>query len=223
MEELFADIDGVEWHDDYLTIYADDKLLYEFNSKDYVAEDFATVSAVIGHTIQRILSENYMSTRDAFDASWKITEEFIPWLSSKKGIMRASDAVRNMEEFIVNPEFHSYLKNDFILILKIMSTQVSREYILENEKSLRSDYEETWIYPFIELRIDAEKNFSRASIKKSTKARIFERFQETLSRQEIIRNIQTLRFLCSCKDMPAPDWSRHIFFYRESELLLPQE
>ena len=176
LEELFADIEGVEWHDNYLTIYADDKLLYEFNSERYDAEDFVTIKAIIGHTIQRILSENYMSTRDASDASLKITDEIISWLSSRKGVMKAEDAVRNMEEFIVNPELHSYLKNDFTLILNILSSQISREYMLENEKTLRRDYTEKWFYPFIELRINAEKNFQHESIDKKGKARIFDRF-----------------------------------------------
>ena len=157
-----ADIDDfflskdVNLRDNCLAIYADGKLIYAFNTKDYT-EQFATMNGHLRHTIQRILSENYVSHSAAVEASWDIVNEYIPWLSSQKGIMRAEHAVRNMKEFIDNPHYDLTRSNEFVFVLWYLSKYISSKVVLSNMEASSVGFAETWFYPLVRLRIEAEQ------------------------------------------------------------------
>ena len=134
IDDFFSNND-VKLCDNCLAIYADGKLIYSFNTKDYT-EQFSTMNGHLRHTIQRILSENYVSHSAAVEASWDIVNEFIPWLSSQKGIMRAEHAVRNMKEFIDNPNYDLTRSNEFMFVLWYLSKYISSELVLSNMEAL---------------------------------------------------------------------------------------
>ena len=79
-EEDTSAIQDLKLRDNCLSIYVDGQLFYKFDTKDYTKQ-FGSMSGHLRHTIQNILSESYMSKSRAFDASWDIANEFIPWLS----------------------------------------------------------------------------------------------------------------------------------------------
>ena len=156
IETLFSD-EEVSMQDNCLLIYADDQLLYKFDTKDFT-ERFAIMTGELRRAIQDVLSESYMSWSDAFAASWDITDEYIPQLTSKEGIMRAEHAVRNMKEFInsTNPD-DQRLRNDFIFVLWLLSKYSSAEYVLKNYDGRKQVYADKWYSPFVELRLEAER------------------------------------------------------------------
>lgn len=156
IETLFSD-EEVSMKDNCLSIYADDQLLYKFDTKDFT-ERFARMTGELRHSIQDILSKSYMSWENAFAASWDITDEYIPQLTSKEGIMRAEHAVRNMKEFInsTNPD-DQRLRNDFIFVLWLLSKYSSAEYVLKNYDGRKQVYADKWYSPFVELRLEAER------------------------------------------------------------------
>ncbi len=151
--------EDVKLRDSCLAVYADGELLYRFDTKDYT-ERFSSMNEQLRHTIQKVLSDNYMSRSDAVEASLEIVNEFIPWLSSQKGIMLAEDAVKNMKEFINNPKYNLCTSNEFTFVLWYLSKYLHREIVLSNTEAAKLAYAKRWFYPFIELRIEAEKNFS---------------------------------------------------------------
>ena len=159
IEELLSSED-VNLRDNCLSVYADNELLYAFNTKDYT-EQFSTMNGRLRHMIQNVLSENYMSRSNAVEASWEIVDEFIPWLSSQKGIMRAEHAVRGMMEFIYNPDFNICSSNDFTFVLWYLSKYIDRDTVFSNANAAKLAYESKWYYPFIMLRIDAERSSRR--------------------------------------------------------------
>ncbi len=166
IETLFTN-EKVIMQDNCLSIYADDRLLHKFDTKDFT-ERFALMTGELRHTIQNVLSESYMSRSEAVEASWEITGEFIPWLTSQEGIMRAEHAVRNMKEFInsSNPGDQS-LRNDFIFVLWMLSKHIDGESVLKDEEKRKRAYAEKWFYPFVELRIEAEKCYAKAASQES--------------------------------------------------------
>ena len=157
IEELLSSED-VKLRDNCLAIYADGKLLHKFDTKDYT-EQFSSMNGQLRHTIQKVLFENYMSRSDAVEASWEIVNEFIPWLSSQEGIMRAEHAVRNMREFIDNPNYNVCTGNEFVFVLWYFSKYLPKDTILSNSniEASKIAYAETWFYPFVKLRIEAEQ------------------------------------------------------------------
>jgi len=155
IDELLSSED-VKLRDNCLAIYADGELLYKFDTKDYT-EQFSIMNGQLRHTIQKVLSENYMNRSDAVEASWDIVNEFIPWLSSQKGIMRAEHAVRNMREFINNPNYDVCTSNEFMFVLWYLSKYLPRNIVLSNTETSNIAFAETWFYPFVKLRIEAEQ------------------------------------------------------------------
>lgn len=155
IETLFSD-EEVIIPDNCLSIYADNRLLHKFDTKDFT-ERFALMTGKLRHTIQDVLSENYMSRSDAVEASWGITDEFIPWLTSQEGIMRAEHAIRNMKEFIKSTKPDDQcMRNDFMFVLWFLSKYIDGESVLKDAEKRKLAYAAKWYFPFVELRIEAE-------------------------------------------------------------------
>ena len=165
VESTFSNEDGI-LRDNCLSVYADGDLLYSFNTKDYT-EQFSTMNGRLRHTIQKILAQNYTSYHAAVDASWEIVNEYIPWLSSQKGIMRAEHAVRTMKEFIENPDADPYAGNEFTFVLWYLSKyhQPSDLVLFKYKGAAHVTYADKWFYPFVKLRIEAEQRYQNAERK----------------------------------------------------------
>lgn len=144
----------------YLSFYFDDKLIYEFNSKNYYENQYYKLGLDLRSTIKDILSRDYLSKSASFDAAWDIYFDFIPRLTSQNGMMKAEHAVRCIKNYIIDHEHEdTCLDNKFTFVLYFLSKYMSGEVVLNNEESSKLAFAETWFYPFIQLRIEAEKDF----------------------------------------------------------------
>ena len=149
-----------ETNDSCLFIYTDDILLYKFDTLDY-NKQFSNVKEHLQYAVKEILSEKYTSRIMATEASRDIVNELIPWIASQKGLLRAEHAVQIMEIYIKKPKLDFCRDNEFAFVLEFLSKYLDGEVVLNNEDSLKYSYAKTWSYPFIMLRIEAEKQFKR--------------------------------------------------------------
>lgn len=150
--------------DNCLSIHVDSKPFYAFDTKDYT-EQFSVINGRLRHTIQDVLSENYTSRSDAVEASWDIVNEFIPWVTSQTGIMRAEHAVRNMKEFIGSSNPNDLrTRNEFTYVLWFLSKYLSGDAILAEKKREKQACAGRWYCPFVKLRIEAEKVHRKTQI-----------------------------------------------------------
>ena len=156
----YTDYDYDNNQENSLAIYCDKKLIYKFETRDYT-EQYALMCGQLRETIQDVLSQNYLSRSAAVDATWEVTREFMPWLTSQKGIMRAEDAVRQMKKFIESDEPRSFgSSNQFTEMLWFLSKHLSGGALLESAEGVMLAYAKEWYFPFIKLRIKAERDWA---------------------------------------------------------------
>lgn len=140
-----------------LSIFLDDRPFFEFNSKDYYNKGFSRINARLRHTIQEILSRDYLCRSSSFEASFDVINDFIPWLTSKNGVMNADHAIRIMERYTESSfDETKEIDNCFVTMLNLLDKRLSDDELAEYA-CLVDTYEPEWLRKFIKLRLDADK------------------------------------------------------------------
>lgn len=148
-----------------LSIYYDGRLFYKFETKDYT-EQYALMCGQLREIMREVLSQNYMSREDAEEATWKVTRQFMPWLTSQNGIMRAEAAVQHMEMFIENPSYDIFTDNQFTCALWLLSINADGKRMLANAEAGDIGYADDWRCAFEKLRVEAERDLLRNTANK---------------------------------------------------------
>lgn len=139
-----------------LSIFLDDKLFYEFNSKDYYEQSYYKINARLRRTTQKVLSNDYLSKRASFEASWDILKDFIPWITSQTGMMNADHSVRIMEDYIeCSFDEAKEMDNCFVSMLSLLDKRMEVETLVDYIGCVET-LEPKWLRRFLKLRLEAD-------------------------------------------------------------------